>query len=463
MGPRARFLVTLQLLLGLSHVSMSELSRDDFFILVFPNGADLNHIKKKENRGKRVALALRSFDENPLIYTDPVAFGTYLQQKTKVVRFKKRRLKYFKKYPLEARNVEGLPIAARNITHNNQKVFLVPKGLGSHWHWYAFLRNRRLPLPDVDSSIGAMYPELDLSTKGPVELECLSSTPRVFKVHNFLLDHECDELIRLSEHSNALKQAIPLTGLENIESNFRNGLADVFGISRDVLDEDLGELLDASVADDVAVSDDSYKRPFDSLVENGTWPITAALKRRISHVTRIPYALNEMYGIYGSQGTKNIAFEGFEISRYNLSAASAAHSDYLRNMAGNSNRAYEIRRGGKNRYLTIILFLNTVKSGGQIVFPSSKNKTSTLGKTLPRGKKLRKRLKKLGIKKKSWEANLLNDCSRSLCIPPEKGSALLIYNFDYYKLRADAHSMYGECPVLKGSKWTAKMWLWNKQ
>ena len=72
MGPRARFLVTLQLLLGLSHVSMSELSRDDFFILVFPNGADLNHIKKKENRGKRVALALRSFDENPLIYTDPV-------------------------------------------------------------------------------------------------------------------------------------------------------------------------------------------------------------------------------------------------------------------------------------------------------------------------------------------------------------------------------------------------------
>ena len=151
--------------------------------------------------------------------------------------------------------------------------------------------------------------------------------------------------------------------------------------------------MDISVADDVAVSDDSYKRPFDSLVENGTWPITAALKRRISHVTRIPYALNEMYGIYGSQGTKNIAFEGFEISRYNLSAASAAHSDYLRNMAGNSNRAYEIRRGGKNRYLTIILFLNTVKSGGQIVFPSSKNKTSTL-KTL-KGKKLRKRLKKL--------------------------------------------------------------------
>ena len=111
----------------------------------------------------------------------------------------------------------------------------------------------------------------------------------------------------------------------------------------------------------------------------------------------------------------------------------------------------------------IILFLNTVKRGGQIVFPSSKNKTSTLGKTLPRGKKLRKRLKKLGIKKKSWEANLLNDCSRSLCIPPEKGSALLIYNFDYYKLRADARSRYGECPVLKGRKWTAKMWLWNKQ
>ena len=81
-----------------------------------------------------------------------------------------------------------------------------------------------------------------------------------------MLDHECDELIRLSEHSNALKQAIPLTGLENIESNFRNGLADVFGVSRDVLDEDLGELLDASVADDVAVSDDLYKRPFDSLV-----------------------------------------------------------------------------------------------------------------------------------------------------------------------------------------------------
>ena len=169
--------------------------------------------------------------------------------------------------------------------------------------------------------------------------------------------------------------------------------------------------------------------------------------QKVSHATRIPYALNEMYGIYGSQGTKNI-IEGFEISRYNLSAASAAHSDYLRNMAGNSNRAYEIRMYGKNRYLTIILFLNTVKSGGQIVFPSSKNKTSTLGKTLPRGKKLRKRLKNLVLK--ILEANLLNDCSRSLCISPEKGSALLIYT-NYYKLRADAHSMYGECPVLKGT------------
>eukprot|EP00944_MAST-04C_sp_MAST-4C-sp1_P005364 g5364.t1 len=354
----------------------SEFSNDELSILVFPNGADLTDIKKKENRGKMLSLSLRSFDENPLIYTDSVAFGTYLQQKTKAVRFKKRGLKYFKKYPLEARNVEGLAIAARNITQNKQKVFLVPKGLGSHWHWYAFLRNSRLPLRDIDSSIRAMYPERDFSTKSPVELECISSTPRVFKVHNFLLDHECDELVRLSEQSNTLKQSTDSTWSKNIESNFRNGLANVFGISRDALDEDLGDLLDASIADDdVVLSDDTYKRSFDFLVENGTWPIAAALKRRIGQVARIPYDLNEMYGIYGSQGMDNKAFEGFEVSRYNLSAALAARSDHF--VAGNSNAAYEIRRGGKNRYLSVILFLNTVKSGGQIREKTSKEVEKT--------------------------------------------------------------------------------------
>lgn len=170
-----------------------------------------------------------------------------------------------------------------------------------------------------------------------------------------------------------------------------------------------------------------------------------------------------MYGIFGAQGMTNKAFEGFEISRYNLSQASAAHNDHFRNVAGTPGNAFEIRRGGKNRYLTVILFLNTVKSGGQIVFPSSKSVSSTLGKTLPRGKKLRKRLKKLGIKRKSWKAELLKNCSKFLCIPPERGTALLIYNFDHYKLRADARSLYGECPVLKGRKWTAKLWLWNKE
>ena len=86
MGLRGHLFVTLQLLLGLSNVSRSEFSNDELSILVFPNGADLTDIKKKENRGKMLSLSLRSFDENPLIYTDSVAFGTYLQQKTKVLR-----------------------------------------------------------------------------------------------------------------------------------------------------------------------------------------------------------------------------------------------------------------------------------------------------------------------------------------------------------------------------------------
>ena len=47
MGLRAQFLAMLQLLLGLSHVSMSELSKDDFFILVFPTGRT-DHIPKRK-------------------------------------------------------------------------------------------------------------------------------------------------------------------------------------------------------------------------------------------------------------------------------------------------------------------------------------------------------------------------------------------------------------------------------
>ena len=101
--------------------------------------------------------------------------------------------KNFDVQSVEARDKYGIPVSGRNVSASSSQIFLLPVASGLHWMWYSFPGKSRLQLPDMrvkgDQAVASGAP--------PVEIECLSSSPKVFHIHNLLTDSECDELIKI--------------------------------------------------------------------------------------------------------------------------------------------------------------------------------------------------------------------------------------------------------------------------
>ncbi len=69
-------------------------------------------------------------------------------------------------------------------------------------------------------------------------------------------------------------------------------------------------------------------------------------------------------------------------------------------------------------------------------------------------------LRKMGIKPNSWEERLVVQCRSKLAVRPKKAEAVLFYDQMPMGGQDDA-SLHGGCPVLKGTKWAANLWVWN--
>ena len=54
-----------------------------------------------------------------------------------------------------------------------------------------------------------------------VELECLSSSPKVFHIHNLLTDSECDELIKIGEDAGLERSGVGY-GNEDDDDEYSN-------------------------------------------------------------------------------------------------------------------------------------------------------------------------------------------------------------------------------------------------
>jgi len=110
--------------------------------------------------------------------------------------------------------------------------------------------------------------------------------------------------------------------------------------------------------------------------------------------------------------------------------------------------------GGHNckicRYATVMMFLNDVESGGEVLFPLADNETF------------------------SWEhlkTDTLRKCSKipnkelaNLVIKPKRGSALLYYNhgispYTGWMSSMIPESLIGSTQVKQGERWIAKMWI----
>jgi prolyl 4-hydroxylase len=100
------------------------------------------------------------------------------------------------------------------------------------------------------------------------------------------------------------------------------------------------------------------------------------------------------------------------------------------------------------------MYINDVEEGGSTVFPRAS--TENVVATEPPQHAIDM------FDKNTMEYNLLFKCHNSLAIPPQQGTAALFYSITPDG-RIDPQSLHGACPVTKGTKWGANIWIWNRQ
>eukprot|EP01084_Bolivina_argentea_P181574 313583_1 len=150
--------------------------------------------------------------------------------------------------------------------------------------------------------------------------------------------------------------------------------------------------------------------------------------------------------------------DGLQVLRYNPSEAYSEHLDYLDSEDGHD---FDTAKQGTNRFATVILYFNDVESGGETCFALSSEVPAGLPSDDEVLKSLREGdMKESGIKRDSWEEKLAVTCRTHLAVKPEQGRAVLFYD-QLPNGEVDEASLHGACPVLKGQKWAANLWVWN--
>ena len=388
------------------HATIAVNEQEPFFtVKVFENGENLN----VNDRGKQISVTVKQLN----LFKTPIDFGTYLQRETGILPLKTK-LKHLNGFPIEARNEYGIPISGLNISDHLQHVFLLVSSHGSHWMWYTFPTANRIVLNDIVVKDTKNNNSKQLK---PVEIECLSSSPKVFKVYNLLSDSECDDLIALGKNNGLRRSEVGYTSDDDEDHNEEEENVDQGGSISNV-------------------------RTFETVFDNGE-PLAIKIKKRISKLIRMPYDHSESY-------------DGIQILRYNISKAYDLHEDYFL-PEDDEAMNFDVPSGGTNRYLTVMLYLNDVKKGGQTVFPLSPNGTN------PSKNNRSNLIPSTKNETTTWEQNLTKKCEdgNSLSVEPTKGAALLFYSLDQYSI-PDKNSLHGGCPVLDGKKYAANVWVWSR-
>ena len=64
------------------------------------------------------------------------------------------------------------------------------------------------------------------------------------------------------------------------------------------------------------------------------------------------------------------------------------------------------------------------------------------------------------LKEGSWEEEMVAKCRSRLALRPSSARTVLFYS-QLPNGEQDPASLHGGCPVLKGEKWAANLWVWN--
>eukprot|EP00164_Ancoracysta_twista_P007821 GFYU01011184.1.p1 GENE.GFYU01011184.1~~GFYU01011184.1.p1 ORF type:complete len:379 (-),score=128.65 GFYU01011184.1:105-1241(-) len=216
-----------------------------------------------------------------------------------------------------------------------------------------------------------------------VTLTTLIDSPRVFQIDNFMTPEECDHIISLG------KPKMQLSGTAT------NGKT--------------------------TGSEKHYSRNSDTawVDPRSETDMVKTVRHRVETITTVPMALAE----------------SLQVLHYDPGEYYHAHHDFF------SRKMYPDRedlRTGRNRFITLLLYLNDVEEGGETNFPYGFDKSAVMDNA---------------------------DCTRGFKAAPKKGSAIMFYNLDAkYHMDGvgDVNSLHAACEVRAGEKWAANYWIYNK-
>eukprot|EP00197_Chlamydomonas_leiostraca_P012157 CAMPEP_0202866880 /NCGR_PEP_ID=MMETSP1391-20130828/8409_1 /ASSEMBLY_ACC=CAM_ASM_000867 /TAXON_ID=1034604 /ORGANISM="Chlamydomonas leiostraca, Strain SAG 11-49" /LENGTH=388 /DNA_ID=CAMNT_0049546867 /DNA_START=81 /DNA_END=1247 /DNA_ORIENTATION=- len=146
-------------------------------------------------------------------------------------------------------------------------------------------------------------------------------------------------------------------------------------------------------------------------------PIIERIEKRISLVTHVPVSHQE----------------AIQVLRYTKGQTYRAHYDSGAEKGGH---------GPQFRLATFLMYLSDVEEGGETAFPMG---SKWADPDMPA------RLKEQGVK--------FSDCAEGhVAYNPKAGDAVLFYSF-HTNVTMDSAAMHTGCPVVKGIKWAAPVWI----
>lgn len=107
---------------------------------------------------------------------------------------------------------------------------------------------------------------------------------------------------------------------------------------------------------------------------------------------------------------------------------------------------------------TVFIYLSDVEMGGHTLFPYAKNYTKP--ETSQEHKDEVERLKQELFPNKPDMHSFVDECETKMSVQPKVGDAVLFYSTNRNG-KLDIAATHGACPVLKGEKWGANLWIWN--
>ena len=299
---------------------------------------------------------------------------------------------------------------------NGTALYRGPTRPGTHFQWPSVRVGYKRPVTGLVGGTGVQV-ELETLTEPGTSVD-----PRVFYVHNFLSPDEAQAFVDFSTSDNNPYKMAPSTGGTHKAWNQGGSGA--------------------------TLKTRTSMNAFDV-----TTKLSYEIKKRAFRLLRM--------GAY----RENMA-DGIQILRYELGQAYGDHHDYFPRVQSDDH-AWDPSKGGSNRFATVFLYLSDVEFGGQTVFPKSQKLTSEKSEELvrrlgeaPSEEMLKELVKEAGLDENSWEDKLITKCYEQFAVPPRKGDAILFYS-QTPDGDLDPASLHGACPVLKGTKWGANLWVWN--